>query len=113
MPNDVNEILGSDKSQGIAFLVASGTVVGIVAAACSSPQTAELNADKRSATLMKWVHIGMVNTILMIGLAAVIDPKHRVGILAGGGLQMAIMYGSYVHAKQAGLSSTQPGTESW
>lgn len=112
MAADVNQILGSDKSQGIAFLVASGTVVGIVAAACSSPQTAEINADKRADTLMKWVHIGMVNTILMIGLAAIIDPKHRVGILTGGGLQMAIMYGSYVHAKQSGMKNRGPGTES-
>lgn len=112
MANDVNQILGSDKSQGIAFLVASGTVVGIVAAACSSPQTAEINADKRAGTLMKWVHIGMINTILMIGLASIIDPKHRPGILAGGGLQMIIMYGSYVHAKQNGIKNKGPGTES-
>jgi hypothetical protein len=109
---DVSQILGSDNSQGVAFLVAAGTVVGVVAAACSSPQTAEINADKRAGTLMKWVHIGMVNTILLVGIAAVVDPKHRPGILGGGLLEMAIMYGSYLHAKQSGLANPGKSTES-
>jgi hypothetical protein len=109
--SDISQILGSDNSQGVAFLVAAGTVVGVIAAACSSPQTAEINADKRAGTLMKWVHVGMVNTVLLVGIAAIVDPKHRPGILAGGLLEMTIMYGSYLHAKQSGTSNPGPGTE--
>lgn len=100
------------RGQGVAFLVGSMAVSGTIAAACSSPQTAEINADKRAETLMKWVHIGTTEAILLIALAAIIDPEHRNGIVAGGAITLAIMYGCYVHAKQSGLKSKLPGTES-
>lgn len=100
------------RGQGVAFLVGSMAVSGTIAAACSSPQTAEINADKRAETLMKWVHIGVVEAVLLVMLAGIIDPEHRKGILSGGALTLAIMYGCYVHAKNSGLKSRMPGTES-
>lgn len=100
-----------EHSQGVPFLVSAGLVTGIIAAQCSSPQTAEINASKRAATLMKWVHVGCVQAILFVGIASIVDPKHRRGIIAGGGLMIAIMYGSYWHAKQSGLKSRGPSTE--
>ena len=100
------------RGQGVAFLVGSMAVSGTIAAACSSPQTAEINADKRAETLMKWVHIGVVEAILLVALAAIIDPEHRNGIVAGGAITLAIMYGCYVHAKNSGTKSTLQGTES-
>ena len=45
---------------GVAFLVSAGIVYEIIAAACSSPQTTEINAKSRSDTLMKWVNLGCV-----------------------------------------------------
>lgn len=102
------------KSEGgVAFLVSAGIVYEIIAAACSSPQTTEINAKSRSGTLMKWVHLGIVQSALFIGAAAYLDRKHRVEILGGGALAMALMYGSYWHANEAGLRSCEPGTETY
>jgi hypothetical protein len=102
------------KSEGgVAFLVSAGIVYEIIAAACSSPQTAEINAHSRADTLMKWVHIGMVQAAAFVAAAAYLDKRHRTQILAGGGVAMAAMYGQYVHARSAGLASTEPGTESY
>ena len=106
------EGLGS-SSDGIAFLVSAGVMYEIIAAACSSPQTAELNAGKRAPTLMKWVHIGMAQGVLFVGLAAFYDRAHARPILLGGGLAGALLYAQYAHAKTAGLESGAAGTESW
>jgi hypothetical protein len=97
---------------GVPFLVSAGIVYEIIAAACSSPQTTEINADTRADTLMKWVHIGLVQSIGFIAIAAWIDREHAVPIVMGGGLAAALMYGSYWHAKSAGLGDGKPGTES-
>lgn len=109
MPADVST--GMSNSDGIAFLVAAGIVYEIIAAACSSPQTTEINAKSRSDTLMKWVHIGIGQAAIFIAIAAFIDKRHRFAIVGGGVTAAALMYAQYVHAKQAGLSSTEPGTE--
>lgn len=98
-------------SGGIAFLVAAGIVYEIIAAACSSPQTTEINADSRAGTLMKWVWIGIAQAALFIAIAAWIDARHRVAIIAGGVTAMVLMLGQYLHARNAGLASGLPGTE--
>jgi hypothetical protein len=100
------------SSNGVAFLVSSGIVFEIIAAACSSPQTAEINADKRAETLMKWVNIGIGTSAAFVFIAACIDRKHAKPIVAGGLLAGSIMYVYYAHAKQAGLQSCEEGTES-
>jgi hypothetical protein len=100
-----------DKGSGVAFLVSAGIVYEIIAAACSSPQTTEINASSRADTLMKWVHIGIAQAAVFIAIAAVIDPPHRKGIVVGGVLAAALMYGQYVHAKKAGLANGGPPTE--
>lgn len=99
-------------SDGIAFLVSAGVMYEIIAAACSSPQTTEINAHSRADTLMKWVHLGVAQGILFVGLAAYFDRPHRKAILAGGALATVLLYGQYVHARNAGLNSIGPGTES-
>jgi hypothetical protein len=98
---------------GIAFLVSAGIVYEIVAAACSSPQTAEINAASRADTLMKWVYLGLGQAFLFVIAAAMLDTKHSPAILGGGGLAMGLMYGQYTHARKAGLRSDLPGTESY
>lgn len=100
-----------EKSNGVPFLVSAGIVYEIIAAACSSPQTAEINADKRAGTLMKWVHIGLVQSAFFVAIAAAIDPAHAKPIVAGGGLAAGIMFASYSHAKASGLANPGPGTE--
>jgi hypothetical protein len=98
---------------GIAFLVSAGIVYEIIAAACSSPQTTEINAAVRADTLMKWVHLGAGQAALFILIAAWIDRKHRVAILSGGGVAVGLMYAQYIHAKQAGLKNGGPPTETY
>jgi hypothetical protein len=101
-----------NAGNGVPFMVGAGLVYEIIAAACSSPQTAEINADKRSTTLMKWVNIGLAQSALFIVIAASIDHPHAKAIAAGGGLAAVIMYASYVHANVSGLAKPGPGTES-
>ena len=104
------ESLGSG-STGVAFLVSAGIVYEIIAAACSSPQTTEINAKQRSGTLMKWVNIGVGQAAVFVLAAAVIDKKNSGAILAGGVTAGVLMYAQYVHARSAGMRSAEPGTE--
>ena len=104
--------LGSG-SRAIAFLVAAGIVYEIIAKACSSPQTTELNADKRAPTLMKWVNIGTVEGLLFVVIAASLEKDTRGAVLAGGLLAAAITYAEYLYAKQSGLRNGGPATESY
>jgi hypothetical protein len=107
MPADVS----LTKSSGTAFLVSAGIVYEIIAAACSSPQTTEINADTRSETLMKWVNIGVAQAAVFVLAAAYIDTAHRKEILAGGSVAALLMYASYVHARTSGLANPGPPTE--
>jgi hypothetical protein len=87
----------------------------IVAAACSSPQTTEINADTRADTLMKWVNLGMAQAGLFAGIGVYLQAKEGKPVwppLLGAGLGGGLMYASYVHARRAGLESSEPGTES-
>jgi hypothetical protein len=103
--------VGAAEGDGVAFLVSAGIVYEIIAAACSSPQTTEINASSRAPTLMKWVHIGLVQSALFVAAASFFDRKRAPAYLAGGIAAGVIMYGSYMHAKAAGLKSGAPGTE--
>lgn len=98
---------------GVAFLVSAGIVYEIIAAACSSPQTTEINSKARSGTLMKWVYIGIAQALIFVFIAAYLDKKHRAEIISGGLLAAILMYSQYVHAKSAGMKSALPGTESY
>jgi hypothetical protein len=102
---------GSGK--GVAFLVSAGVMYEIIAAACSSPQTTELNANARAETLMKWVHLGVAQGLLFVGLAAFYDRKEAVPILVGGFLAAALLYAQYTHARNAGLANGGPPTETY
>jgi hypothetical protein len=105
------EKLSGNASWGIAFLVSAGIVAEIVAKACSSPQTTELNADKRAPTLMKWVNIGMAEAAVFVAVAAYFDRAHRIPIILGGVAEGIITYAEYLHGRSAGLASNAPGTE--
>lgn len=101
------------SSWGVAFLVAAGIVYEIIAAACSSPQTTEINAAARADTLMKWVYIGVGQAALFILIAAAVDRAHRAAIIFGGALAAGLMLVQYTHARNAGLADGRPGTESY
>jgi hypothetical protein len=102
-----------NSGDGVAFLVSAGIVYEIIAAACSSPQTAQINAAARADTLMKWVYIGMGQAALFIAIAAYIDRKHAPAIIAGGTTAGVLMYAQYKHAITCGLRDGGPPTESY
>lgn len=106
MPTDFSSG-GSD----VAFLVSAGIVYEIIAKDCSSPQTTEINADKRATTLMKWVNIGVVESAVFVAVAMYFSPKNKTPILLGGVLAAGITYGEYIYAKKCGLENISPGTE--
>ena len=93
-------------------MVSGGLVFEIVAAMCSSPQTTEINADKRASTLMKWVVIGLLVSVLYIVVAVRID-KDRWPSILGGGMAGVILWLAYAHAKRAGVRSSEPPTEEY
>lgn len=95
----------------VAFLVSAGIVYEIVAAACSSPQTAEINAHSRADTLMKWVRLGLGQAAIFVAIAAYLSKKPWAVIL-GGGLAGGLMWLQYRHALACGMRSSAPGTES-
>ena len=101
------------SSSAIAFMVSAGLVYEIVAAACSSPQTAEINAAARSETLMKWVKIGIAQAVLFVLIAACMERKKAVPIISGAALATGIMGACYYHANVNGLRSSEQGTEQY
>lgn len=106
--------LNGGETKGLAFLASAGIVYAVIASACSSPQTTELNASTRAETLMKWVNLGVGQAVLLLAIAAVFDRQNRVPILAGGSLAAVLMYWSYDHAKRSGLRNAHlPGTETY
>lgn len=98
----------------VVLFVAAALAYDIIAAACSSPQTAEINAHARASTLMKWVYIGLAQVVLFAILGAIIEKQRGKPVwppLAGATLGGGLMLGQYLYAKRAGLSSSEPGTE--
>lgn len=102
--------IGTDDA--VTFMVSAGLVFEIIAAFCSSPQTAEINADKRAGTLMKWVYLGLGASAVFVLIAA--GPmKGGKAAISGGALAGAMLGAAYVYAKRSGLASSAPGTESY
>jgi hypothetical protein len=94
------------------FMISAGLVFEIIAAFCSSPQTAELNAHARADTLMKWVGLGLGASAVFVLIAA--GPlKGGRSAVWGGALAGAMLGGAYVYAKHSGLNSSEPGTETY
>lgn len=106
--------LNGKAGTGLKILVSAGIVFEIIAYACSSPQTAHLNAGKRAPTLMLYVHIGQGLSVFYLGLTVLAEGKDAMPYLIGGGSAMAITEVLYKYAMNAGLNEIgQPGTEDW
>lgn len=100
------------ETSAITMAVFAALAYDIIAAVNSSPQTTEINAAKRAPTLMKWVHLGLAQVALFTAIGIVMD-KNRWPPLIGGGLASGLLYVQYVHAKNSGLESEEPGTEEY
>lgn len=94
--------------------VAAAVVYDVISATNSSPQTTEINAKKRASTLMKWVHIGLLQAGLFVSIMTAAEPPGKKWRpLTGGVLAMILLYGQYVYAKACGVKSQEPGTEDY
>jgi len=105
--------LGGNAAIGVA--VYAELVYTVISASCSSPQTTEINADKRADTLMKWVYIGLAQGAAFGLLGAWLASKGGYSPwppLAGAGIAMVLLYTQYRHALVSGLAHCGPGTES-
>jgi hypothetical protein len=100
-------------SQGVAFLIGAASVAEFIAKDVSSPQTVHLNAKKRAPTLMRWVHIGIAESVLFLVIAAAIDKKHAKAFVAGGVLEILVTEGLYLWARDLGMKEKDdaPTTE--
>jgi hypothetical protein len=63
--------------------------------------------------MMKWVNIGMIEGIALVGIAAMIDQKHAKAIIAGGAVEALITYWEYMHGRKSGLANPGPATENY
>lgn len=101
---------------GVAFIIGYLASADLLAKDVSSPQTSEINIRKRGDTLMKWVHVGQVETAGVIIIAAAIEggnPRVRNALLFGGALGMLVSELEYLHAKKSGMQNPGPETEDY
>lgn len=84
----------------------------VISATNSSPQTTEINAAKRGATLMKWVHLGLIQGTAFVFIGMLLD-KERWPPLLGGGLAGVLLYAQYRYALKSGTENPGPRTESY
>lgn len=106
------EFGNGNGGSAVKVAVYAALMYDIISATNSSPQTTEINAAARADTLMKWVHVGLAQGVIFVGIGVALD-KQRWPPLVGGGLAAVLLYGQYLHALQSGLNSSLPGTEDY
>lgn len=99
------------SNPAVVIAVFAALMYDIIAAACSSPQTTEINASLRADSLMKWVNLGVAQGALFVAIGMYTTNGKKWPPLLGGGLAATLMYYSYHHAKTKGLENPGPATE--
>src|SRR6516165_12249431 len=107
---DLTDGFGGNGDNAIKVAVYATLMYDIISATNSSLQTTEINASKRASTLMKWVHLGLVQGMFFVAIGMYLD-KDRWPPLLGGGLAAVLLYGQYLHALKAGTSNPGESTE--
>lgn len=108
---DLSEAFGNGDA-AVKVAIYAALMYDIISATNSSPQTTEINAKKRAGTLMKWVHLGLLQGALFVLIGMYLD-EDRWPPLLGGGLAGALLYFQYLYAKNQGTINPAPGTESY
>lgn len=105
-----------DGTTAIKIGVFGALTYDVIAAACSSPQTTEINAGARAETLMKWVYIGIAQAALFTAIGAIAEMAEDNSPwppIIGFTLASSLMWLSYAHAKSEGLKNGGPTTEQY
>jgi membrane protein required for beta-lactamase induction len=104
-------------SPAVTVAVYAALTYDIISATNSSPQTTEINASKRAATLMKWVYIGLIQAVLFAAIGYYFEKESGRPAwppVMGVGIAASLLWFQYEHAKRAGLNAAgMPGTESY
>lgn len=108
MADPLSSFANGDSAVRVA--VYATLMYDIISATNSSPQTTEINASRRAATLMKWVHLGLAQGIVFVAIGMYLD-KERWPPLLGGGLAAVLLYGQYIYALKCGTENPGPSTE--
>ena len=93
----------------LTVAVSAEMVYQLVGSNMSSPQTAELNAGARAATINKWVTLTNLEAVAWIAFLAILDGS--LYPIMGGGLALLGMVFKYKHAINSGLRNGGPPTE--
>lgn len=94
----------------VLFGVYATMAMDAYSAFCSSPQTTEINIDRREESLMYWVKVGTIFG-LVAGAAASLISKNITPILATGSMVLLFWY-LYGHAAKRGKERADyAGTE--
>ena len=86
----------------------------VISATNSSPQTTEINADRRAETLMKWVKLGLAQAAGFALIGVIFEASSGRSVwppVLGAGLAGLALWAQYVHALHAGQQSSDVGTE--
>jgi hypothetical protein len=112
MAPDIPDVFGGGNGdKAVKVAVYATLMYDIISATNSSPQTTEINASRRASTLMKWVHIGLVQGALFVVIGMMLD-EDRWPPLLGGGLAGTLLYIQYMYALKSGTERPGEGTES-
>lgn len=94
----------------VLFGVYATMAMDAYSAFCSSPQTTEINIDRREESLMYWVKVGTIFGLIAGALASIIS-KNPTPIIATGSMVLLFWY-LYNHAAKRGKERADyAGTE--
>lgn len=100
-----------NNTRMITVAVAAEMVYQLIGSNLSSPQTAELNAPARAATVSKWVNLTNMEAAAWIIFLAALDKS--LWPVLGGGIALAGMYAKYKYAISSGLKNGGKPTENY
>jgi hypothetical protein len=109
---DITDPFAGNGDKAIKVAVYATLMYDVISATNSSPQTTEINAKKRGPTLMKWVHLGLVQGLLFVIIGMFLDDD-RWPPLLGGGLAAVLLYGQYLYALKSGTQNPGISTETY
>jgi hypothetical protein len=107
---------GGMGTPAVTVAVYAALTYDVISATNSSPQTTEINAQKRADTLMKWVKLGLAQAALFAGIGIALEFASKRPIwppLVGSGLAGGLLWWQYIHAMNSGLATDAPGTEDY
>lgn len=97
--------MGDLVSFAALFGIYAALILDVFSSTNSSPQTTELFASERAASLWRWVKMGAVVSLVFIALGAYTahrEGKNYLAPIAGGMVALGLMWFMYSHALTKG-----------